>query len=313
MARQIATDAVNASLADQSIKLQELEFFYNENKDLISSLSVQNQNALKNVVDTAMLAYKENKEQRQQVAELMINNPEAAVKAGVNIGMTMEQATNAITPFSGKIAEESRIFKTTKERLDMEKTRAEIEKINTETAGNISGLIKTTEGSSIKNAIDELPVGQQEAAFSSMSAIIQGNKLLNLLKEKVKTGPIVGRAKMGITGPWGIPLLPGLRSVNMTTGKTNEFIAGTTAFTAQYIKALSGVQVSDKERQFLMDALPDIKRQESVNKANIETLLQNLKEKYSLQLGIDLESIPELQQEIKSTDNDNQYLKSINL
>lgn len=129
----------------------------------------------------------------------------------------------------------------------------------------------------IRSAVTSLPAGQQEAAFAALSVFPNAKEIVALLEKGVKTGPLAGRTQsLG-------QILSG------TNSDFNKFKAGATAFTSNYIKALSGVQVSDRERQFLMGALPSENKQEQVNKDNIATLLDFLKNKYEVQLGVNLD------------------------
>ena len=155
-----------------------------------------------------------------------------------------------------------------------------------------------TEDEIIRERIKALPVGQQEGAFSSVAVLKNAKDIYDLLDEGVKTGPISGLKQ---------------RAGQVISGENilfNEFKAATTAFTANFIKALSGVQVSDKERKYLMGSLPTEYKQEQVNRDNIKTITKFIKNKYSLQLGISLDGIMgELDQERESELEDlfNQY------
>lgn len=147
-------------------------------------------------------------------------------------------------------------------------------------AGVIVPQSPEEEQSVLRSLVSGLPVGQQDAMFGAISVFKNARDILALLDKGVKTGPVSGR----------------LRSIGKALGTTgedfNKFSAATTAFTANYIKALSGVQVSDKERQFLLGALPSETNQEQVNRDNISVLTDFLKNKLELQLGINVDNFP---------------------
>ena len=146
------------------------------------------------------------------------------------------------------------------------------------TPGNI--VDPKNERSTLKSIVDELPVGQQDSAYAAIQSFKSADELVKLLNDGLQTG-------------WASALGG---KVGQVTGRSssqfNEFLAGTTAFTAFYIKALSGVQVSDKERKFLMNAMPSVYKQENVNRDNVKMLLGRLKDKYETQLNINFEDFP---------------------
>ena len=132
----------------------------------------------------------------------------------------------------------------------------------------------------LTQTIKRLPVGQQDAAFSAIGVFKNSGELLKLLDEGVKTGPLAGVRQRGGQ------ILRG------TNKKFNEFKAASTQLTANFIKAISGVQVSDKERRFLFGSLPTEFKQEQVNKDNVGVLLEFLKNRYETQLGISFDQFP---------------------
>ena len=66
-----------------------------------------------------------------------------------------------------------------------------------------------------------------------------------------------------------------------------------TAFSANYIKSISGVAVSEHEYQRLMKALPSVHVQEDVNRDRLVALVNVIKNKYEFQLGVDFDDYPE--------------------
>lgn len=153
-------------------------------------------------------------------------------------------------------------------------------------------LTKEQQQQIIKERIQKLPAGQQDQAFQAIGVFKNGADIVKLLERGVRTGPISGRVREGIS-IFGIPILPGKRALGLANADELQFDAATTAFTANFIKAISGVQVSDREREFLMKALPSPTNQENVNRENIKILLQFLKNKYETQLGINFTDFPD--------------------
>jgi len=130
----------------------------------------------------------------------------------------------------------------------------------------------------IRSKIQELPAGQQEGAFSAIAAAEGARNLASMLDKGVSTGPVSGRAQKFSA-----------RFLNRASKEFIDFNSASTAFTANFIKAISGVQVSDKERQFLMNALPSPEKQELENRQGMEQLVKFLKDKYEIQLGVPLD------------------------
>jgi len=151
-----------------------------------------------------------------------------------------------------------------------------------------------TEAQRLKQVVSSLPVGQQDMAWGAIGSFKNARDIINLLDQGVKTGPVEGAAQRAATltetGAEAYPLF-------------NQFLAASTAFTANYIKAISGVQVSDKERKFLMKALPSEFTQEAKNRENLKMLLKFLKNKWESQLGINFDEfpteIPQIEQPVK--------------
>ncbi|MCH7764334.1 MAG: hypothetical protein IIB95_11465 [Candidatus Marinimicrobia bacterium] len=172
------------------------------------------------------------------------------------------------------------------------------------TYGTISSTVSEQQQTEIlRGAIQDLPVGQQEGAFAAIAAFKNADDILALLDVGVQTGPLVGFARAGFA-PFGFPLIPGTKIRGLTTEQENLFDAATVLFTANFIKAISGAQVSDKERQFLMGALPSEFNQEQVNRDNLKQLTDFLKNKYETQLGLDfsqLGSVIPQQQTVEET------------
>jgi len=139
----------------------------------------------------------------------------------------------------------------------------------------------------LREAILSLSAGQQESAFSAIASFKNAEDILDLLDKGVETGPIAGRKLTGIDIA-GFPITPGEQALGKSTKEQDEMLASMTAFSANFIKAISGVAVSAKEYERLMNALPSVNRQENVNRNSLRALLDTIQNKYGLQLGMDL-------------------------
>lgn len=163
----------------------------------------------------------------------------------------------------------------------------------------------------VKAAIDNLPVGQQENAFAAVASFKNAADIIALLDKGVETGPISGRQLTGISldlpfTESDLPITPGTQALGKSTPEENQLLAAMTAFSANFIKSISGVAVADAEFKRLMNALPGINRQEEVNRDSLKSLLNAIQNKYETQLGIDLEQLkPEnLRKEIPEGEED---------
>lgn len=145
----------------------------------------------------------------------------------------------------------------------------------------------------LRTQIKQLPAGQQDSAFGAIGSFKNAKDISNLLDAGAATGFIAGRIREGFN-LFGIPFIPipGTATFGLSRDVNLQFDAAVTAFTANYIKALSGVQVSDREREFLLKSLPSENLDENKNRQNLKTLLDFLKNKYELQLGIKFEDFP---------------------
>ena len=152
------------------------------------------------------------------------------------------------------------------------------------------GVFSVTGNKRKKVTITELPVGQQENAFSAIASFKNAQDILDLLDKGVATGPIAGRKLTGVD-IFGIPLTPGEQALGKSEKEQDEILAAMTAFSANFIKAISGAQVSVEEYNRLMNALPGINRQEDVIRNSLKSLLDTVQNKYELQLGINLDEL----------------------
>lgn len=156
----------------------------------------------------------------------------------------------------------------------------------------------------------------RNSALGGLATFQNAQDILDLLDAGVTTGPLAGRSRGGLSA-FGIPILPGKRAFGKTSEQEDEFAAASTVFTANFIKAISGAQVSDKEREFLEAALPSENNQESVNRANLKMLTQFLKNDLENRLGLDLDPLlPGSQQGTERVDvstSASDYINSLGL
>ena len=127
---------------------------------------------------------------------------------------------------------------------------------------------------------------EREGVLGTVGTFETGQELIDKLEE-VKTGLITGTVRGGLS-VFGTTIIPGTRAIGKTTQEEDELNALMTVYTAQFIKAISGAQVSDKERQFLMKALPSETKTEQNNVAGIKSIEEFLSNRYSASLGVDM-------------------------
>lgn len=147
---------------------------------------------------------------------------------------------------------------------------ANISKLNAETAAAITDATGKTD---LQKIIGKLgAAGERDTIRAGISLHHNAKKLITLL-ETVGTGPLVGRIQQG-TEIFGLQVTPSLQQFGLSSDDFNDLQASSTVFTANFIKFISGAQVSDKERQFLMRALPDPNKQQEQNRAGIKAIIE---------------------------------------
>lgn len=232
----------------------------------------------------------------------------------------MQQAIQALQPQTGIPKElQSSIFKglvdkTFEDPLDRQYKQAQIANIQSQIAerqssgngiGQLLGgqaLSPETERVALNQIISGLPdATAREGAYGAVASFKNARDIVGLLDEGVKTGPLSGLSRT-IGRPFGL-----------STEKGQAFDTATTLFTANYIKALSGVQVTDKEREFIQKALPSPFTQEKYNKTNLKQLMDFLRNKYELTLGVDIDQFPTELPNAFSTKGADDYLSSLGL
>lgn len=157
--------------------------------------------------------------------------------------------------------------------------------------------------------------GERDEAGGALAVFDNAQVLIDLLQnDKVQTGPAVGRSRGGVNLPFGFKI-GGTRSLGKTTEEEDAFAAASTVFTANFIKAISGAQVSDNERRFLMAALPDENKQEQTNLVNLVTLSNYIANKAGVTLNMDLSPlVPEYDLDAiqaETSKQDLEYLDSL--
>lgn len=122
---------------------------------------------------------------------------------------------------------------------------------------------------------------ERESAFGAIAAFETGQQLIDAIEQGVTTGPVAGGLRKGIFGI-------GARNLGRTTAAEDNFASLLTLFTANFMKAISGATISDKEREYLMNALPDESKQEQANIEGIKAISQYLSTRNSNMLDLDL-------------------------
>ena len=163
----------------------------------------------------------------------------------------------------------------------------------------IQSIEEKKEADAYRSKVQELPIGQQQAAFDVVKAHKDAKEIADLIDGGVETGPIAGRLLKGLD-IFGFPITPDKQSFEGgTTPEEDALLAATTAFTASYMNAISGVAVGNEEVKRLKKTLPDVTRQEGPNKNSLRKLMKSLQGLYETQLGIDFKDYPELLPQIK--------------
>lgn len=161
--------------------------------------------------------------------------------------------------------------------------------------------LRGIESDELKAKIITLPVGQQQAAYGAIQSFQNAADIVALLDSGVKTGPIRGNMLTGLD-IFGFPITPSKQGLGYSSVEEDSLLTATTIFAANYIKAISGTQVSNKERENLMKALPDANKQEGTNRNNLKTLLETLQNLYETQIGIDFNNYPEMLSNVQPSD-----------
>lgn len=130
-------------------------------------------------------------------------------------------------------------------------------------------------------------VSEREGALGTIGTMESGQEIIDLIEKGISTGPVSGLTREGLS-VFGVKIIPGKRQLGKTTIEQDELAAKMTIFTAQFIKAISGTQVSDKEREFLEKALPSESKQEQTNIEGIKAIADFLSNRYSGSINVDL-------------------------
>ena len=128
---------------------------------------------------------------------------------------------------------------------------------------------------------------EREEVMESLGTLETGQEIIDAIEEGISTGPIAGTSRKGVS-IFGLKAVPGARTLGKTTPEEDRFAALVNIYTARFIKAISGAQVSDKEREFLMESLPSETKQEQENIEGIKAISEYLANRYSPTVGVDL-------------------------
>ena len=195
--------------------------------------------------------------------------------------------------------------------LDAQLKQAQIANINSQIAergvsglsnvdlSNISPEMEKPVLSSIVNSFAD--AGSRTGSSGAIATFKNAQQLIGLLDQGVSTG-VLSRGVKGLG-----------RLVGITDQTAEEFNAATTLFTANFIKALSGAQVSDKEREFLLGALPSESKQETSNRAGIKEILGFIRNEYETRMNIDFDNFPTEIPNPFSTKQVDDYLSQLGL
>lgn len=147
----------------------------------------------------------------------------------------------------------------------------------------------------VKKAIiqkgQELGTGaEREGVLGAIGTFDTGQELIDMLESGVATGILSGISRGGVS-IFGRSLIPGKRALGKTTAEEDRLNSLMTVYTAQFIKAISGAQVSDKEREFLMNALPSESKTKQNNIEGIKAIEEFLSNRYSALLGVSMDPL----------------------
>jgi hypothetical protein len=324
LARNIANDTVEAIIFDRKQELSEFDFFIEQNQEALDELDEDQKEEILSIRNGIEENLNQLRDEKNEVARLALANPQARINIASD---SLEDARIKAQEFLAQepvTPERTQVVEVAGRKQLIDLSTGKIIKDLGAVGGGLDGAIigsdiggPEQQTAVLRNRIQSLPVGQQDKAFSATSTFQNASDLIDLLDQGVKTGPIAGRVAGGVKGPFGLTIFPGKQQLGISSQAQNDFIAKSTVFTANFIKAISGVQVSDKERQFLEKALPSITNQERVNRSNISALLDLLKSKYELQLGLKFDSFPDVIpdpfREVVPEDTDKSYIQGLNL
>lgn len=128
---------------------------------------------------------------------------------------------------------------------------------------------------------------EREGVMESLGTLQTGQEIIQAIESGIATGPIVGASRKGVS-VFGVKAIPGKRTLGKTEPEEDRFAALVNVYTARFIKAISGAQVSDAERKFLMESLPSETKQEQENIEGIKAISEYLANRYSPTVGVDM-------------------------
>jgi len=133
---------------------------------------------------------------------------------------------------------------------------------------------------------------ERQAAQSNISVIQQANDIYGQLV--AEGGPEVGfaldKVREGLTVDIlnnNVSLSPSTRNLGLTSKQSDILNSRMTLMTANFIKSISGAQVSDAERQFLLQASTGEGRSEQANIAALIVMSEAVNRSLNLATGLD--------------------------
>ena len=139
-------------------------------------------------------------------------------------------------------------------------------------------------------------VGERQAALSNISVIEQANEIYDQLT--AVGGPDVGfaldKVREGLTVDIlnnQVSLTPSTRNLGLTSEQSDILNSRMTLLTANFIKSISGAQVSDAERQFLLQASTGEGRSEQGNLAALLVMSEAVNRSLGLATQLDTTSL----------------------
>ena len=128
---------------------------------------------------------------------------------------------------------------------------------------------------------------EREGVMEALGTLQTGQEIIESIESGIETGPIAGATRKGVS-VFGVKAIPGKRTLGKTKPEEDRFAALVNVYTARFIKAISGAQVSDAERKFLMESLPSETKQEQENIEGIKAISDYLANRYSPTVGVDM-------------------------
>ena len=130
-----------------------------------------------------------------------------------------------------------------------------------------------------RQAVRNVPVGQQEALFAALDTYQQAQGLIQQFNDGVDTGPVSGRLQAGLSKVFG------------AGADFQKFQSSSAQLAAVYRKMLTGVSSNPSEQEQFAKFLPDTSKQESKNITDLQLIQDTAKRFVNNRLGVNLETI----------------------